>query len=652
MNIKATSATSIKLLFLLILLLPVSVLGQVKLPKLIADGMVLQRDAEVKLWGWAAADEKVSVRFLDKNFQTVANSAGEWELMLPALEAGGPHRMVIEASNTISINDILIGDVWICSGQSNMELPMRRVKPLYEEEIAGAENSFIRYFSVPKTYDFNTAHQDLENGHWQQVTPENVLDFSAVAYFFSRELYEKYQIPIGLINTALGGSPAEAWMSEEALKEFPEHFKEAQRFKDPELIREIEAADQARGKAWYQEATQKDKGYQNKPTWHDPALKASDWASMELPGYWKDTELGDVNGVVWFRKDIEIPASAARQPAKLNMGRIVDADSVFVNGQFVGSTGYQYPPRWYTIPEGVLKEGKNTIVVRVINESGHGGFVLDKPYELKVAGQTIDLTGEWKYRLGAEMEPLTSQTFIRWKPLGLYNAMISPLLNYRIKGVIWYQGESNVDEAAEYFRLFPAMIQDWRQQWNQGDFPFLFVQLANFMEAKEQPTESDWALLREAQRKTLALPNTGMAVAIDVGEWNDIHPLNKEYVGLRLALAAQKVAYGEELVFAGPEFESMEIKGNKVILSFKNYGSGLQAKGGDDLKHFAIAGADKKFVWANAQIKGNKVVVWSEKVAKPVAVRYAWADNPEGANLYNKEGLPASPFTTDELEVE
>ena len=247
------------------------------------------------------------------------------------------------------------------------------------------------------------------------------------------------------------------------------------------------------------------------------------------------------------------------------------------------------------------------------------------------------------------MEPLPGQTFIRWKPLGLYNAMIAPLLNYKIKGVIWYQGESNTSEAKEYHRLFSSLIGNWRKKWNQGDFPFLYVQLANFMEAKENPGESEWAELREAQLKTLSVPNTAMAVIIDIGEWNDIHPLNKEDVGKRLALGAERLAYGdEEIVYSGPVYKSMKIDGNKIILTFTHTGSGLTAKGGDELKQFAIAGADRKFIWAKAKIEGDNVIVWNDNISSPVAVRYGWADNPEGANLYNKEGLPASPFRTDQ----
>ncbi|MCB9041573.1 MAG: sialate O-acetylesterase [Lewinellaceae bacterium] len=611
--------------------------------------MVLQRDAEVKIWGWAAPGEKVGVAFAGSTYSAPANDDGEWEIRLSGLSAGGPHQMVIISSDTITINDVLVGDVWVCSGQSNMELSMQRASPLYEKEIANAENPYIRYFEVPKVYDFKAPRHDLPGGKWLSPNRETILSFSAVAYFYALELYEQYGVPVGLINASLGGSPAEAWLSEEALKQFPEHWEEARRFKDDSLIARIQAEDGARIGKWHQTLDSLDVGYSDPENpWYEAGLNTTGWQEMIVPGYWADEALGAVNGVVWFSRAFQVPADAAGEPARLLMGRIVDADSVIVNGIYVGSTTYQYPPRRYNVPPGILKAGKNVIAVRVVSNAGRGGFVPDKPYELITAGQTIDLKGAWRYRLGAKMDPLGSQTFIRWKPGGLYNAMIAPLLNYRIKGVIWYQGESNAGRPQEYKTLFPALIQNWRALWKQGDFPFLFVQLANFMEARSEPCESDWAMLREAQLQTLSLPNTGMAVTIDIGEWNDIHPLNKKDVGKRLALAARKVAYEENVVHSGPVYESMKIEGDRIVLSFKNIGGGLVSKGGENLKHFAIAGADRQFAWAEAKIEGEKVIVWSDKVARPVAVRYAWADNPEGANLYNKEGLPASPFRTDD----
>ena len=303
-----------------------------------------------------------------------------------------------------------------------------------------------------------------------------------------------------------------------------------------------------------------------------------------------------------------------------------------------------YPSRKYTVAPGILHEGKNILVVRVISNKGKGGFVADKSYELVTRDERLDLKGNWQYRLGAVMDPLEGQTFVRWKPAGLFNAMISPLVNYTIRGAVWYQGESNASRYSEYTKLLSTLISDWRSKWNQGDFPFLFVQLPNFMEAKAQPSESEWALFREAQMKALSVPMTGMVVTYDIGEWNDIHPLNKKDVGVRLALAACKVAYGDDkVVYSGPVYDSFKIIGNKIIISFQNTGSGLMARGGE-LKYFSIAADDGKFVWAKAKIENNQVVVWNDEIPHPVSVRYAWADNPEGANLYNKEGLPAAPF--------
>lgn len=621
--------------------------SQVSLPRLISDGMILQRNARVKIWGWAAPHEKISIRFHDSAWNTAAGTDGKWMAELPEMKEGGPFDMEIQGTNQITIRDILIGDVWVCSGQSNMELPMSRVRPVYEDEILNSENRNIRQFTVPQRYNFKEAQENLQGGKWVSADPQSILSFSAVAYFFAKELFNTYHVPIGIINASLGGSPAEAWMSEEALKEFPSHYTEAQRYKDNSLIKKTEEEDNQRIRAWYKLLQEKDEGYKNPSgNWRDPNLNTSGWPSMNIPGYWAGTSLGQVNGVIWFRKKVTIPAELAGKEAILILGRIVDADSVFINGSFIGTTSYQYPPRRYSIPARLLKEGENTLVVRVINSSGKGGFVPDKPYEIISGKIHVDLNGEWQYKLGAEMAPLRSQTFIRWKPLGLYNGMIHPLLNYRIKGVVWYQGESNAGRPQEYRNLLPALIKDWRKSWNQNDVPFIYAQLPNFMEAKNEPGESDWALLREAQLKTLSVPATGMAITIDLGEWNDIHPLNKKDVGNRLALAARNVAYGESLAGSGPLFKEMEIKGNRLILSFDHTGSGLTARGGE-LKYFAIAGADKQFRWAKAIIKNNKVVVWHDQIANPVAVRYAWADNPEGANLYNKEGLPASPFRTD-----
>jgi sialate O-acetylesterase len=646
--LKAKAAIRI---FVLALLLSALSFGQVRLPKLISDGMVLQRDTKLKIWGWAAKGENISISFINNTYKTTADADGNWSATLPELKAGGPYTMQIKASNEITINNIMIGDVWLCSGQSNMEHTVGSFGWVYKKEIASSTNKYIREFNVPEKYNFNGPQKDFQAGSWKEANPENVLAYSAVAYFFGKAIYDKYKVPVGLINSSLGGSPVESWISAEALKSFPAYYNEARIFKDSILIKRIEASDSRRIGDWYNLSTEIDKEYKNREDiLTSPTFDTSDWLTMKIPGYWADTKVGSINGVLWFRKTVNIPKSMVGEKSKILLGRIVDADSVFINGHFVGNTTYLYPRRRYDIPPNVLKEGENIVVIRVINNTGIGGFVLDKPYEIDTDKDTVDLKGDWKFKVGDIMPSLASQTFIRWKPLGLYNAMIAPLLNYKIKGSTWYQGESNADRPIEYRKLFPAMINDWREKWGEGNFPFLFVQLPNFMEAKSEPSESNWALLREAQLMTLSLPETGMAVTIDIGEWNDIHPVDKLDVGNRLALAAEKIAYGKNnLVYSGPIYKSMKVEGNKIVLTFDHVGSGLMAKGNGKLKYFSIAGKDKRFVWAKAKIENNKVVVWSDKVTNPVAVRYAWADNPAGANLYNKEGLPASPFRTDDF---
>lgn len=632
-----------QLIFVLVLVPMCSGIAQIRLPKLISDGVILQRNEKVKLWGWAAPNESINLVFKAKKYATKADAKGNWAILLPVQKAGGPYEMVFKASNEIRVKDILFGDVWVCSGQSNMELPMERLKEKYAAVIKNAENKRIRQFLVPDKYAFNAEQVDLDSGNWVAANPETVLQFSGVAYFFAKAVFEKENVPIGLINSALGGSPIEAWLSDEALKAFPEAHQEVQKFKNADYIKEIEAGDKKRNDDWYDLVNTSDLGIQNH--WELANTTDNDWGQMSIPGYWANSSIGNVNGVVWFRKEIEVPKAMVGKPAKLFMGRIVDQDFVYVNDQLVGTTGYQYPPRRYEVSAGVLKEGKNTIVIRVINSSGRGGFVEDKPYYLAVDNDTIDLKGLWKCKLGFSTKPLRGPTFIRWKPEGLFNAMIAPLTNLKIKGVLWYQGESNAGNPKPYSKTLAALIQDWRTKWNQGNFPFLFVQLPNYMEHFSEPRESDWAVLRQAQLETLKVPNTAMAVAIDLGEWNDIHPLNKQDIGYRLALLARKIAYGEKNLIAESPMPTQSVfENDKVIISFKNVGSGLIAKNETELKSFAISSDGKKFVWANAKIIGDKVEVWNDKISKPTVVRYAWDNNPVEANLFSKEGLPSTPF--------
>ncbi|UWX61478.1 sialate O-acetylesterase [Chryseobacterium oranimense] len=612
--------------------------AKVRLPALVSDGMILQRNQDLKIWGYADAGEKITVKLINKTYTTTADQNGNWTVTLPKLNAGGPYIMTI---NEITLKDILVGDVWVASGQSNMELPMRRLKPLYENEIKNANNQSIRFFTVPQKYNFKTPQNDLDGGKWESTNPQTILNFSGVAYFFAKELNEKNKVPVGIIHTSLGGSPVQAWMDEKSLQKYPEYLSEAEKWKNDDLIKSTESQEQSLSKAWYAELDQSDIGLNQH--WEKES-DGSGWKTMMVPGSWEDQE-GSFDGSVWFRKEIILPKGADQKTAFLNLGRIKDADVTYINGVKVGNVTYEYPPRWYDIPKGVLKEGKNTITVRVINGSGKGQFIADKPYYLEIDGQKTDLKGEWKYKIGAKMEKMApGQTFIRWKPVGLYNAMINPLINYKIKGFIWYQGESNTGKPKEYGDLLSTMISDWRSKWNKNDLPFLIVQLANFMEKKDEPLESNWAELREQQRQvSLNVPYTGLAVAIDLGEWNDIHPLNKKTVGDRLALQAQKIGEGKKIIADGPVYQSMKKEGNTIILSFRPGTDDLEQ---GDLKGFAIKQKDGRYQWAKAKTKGNKVIVWNDQVTDPVNVRYDWADNPDG-NLKNTSGLPASPFTTE-----
>lgn len=641
---------------MILILLAISVtasLAQVRLPQIIRDGMVLQRDAKINIWGWASAGERVTVSFNGKEFKTKTSTDGIWSLELPAKKAGGPYTMQIAGKNTIQLKDILIGDVWLVSGQSNMVHQMDIHDVTYAEDIANANYPEIRHFKIPTTTKLEGPAEDLTGGSWQAAMGEEVRSFSAVAYFFARKLYDQYKVPIGLVNASVGGTPIEAWISEQGFKEFPEILKTIGQNKDTAYVNDRNRkASNGDNQAPPKPA---DKGFTGDKPWFAVDYIPKAWRRINIPGYWEDQGIKDLNGVVWYRKDIDIPQSMAGKEAKLFLGIIIDADNVYINGEEVAQTAYQYPQRRYTVPAKLLKAGKNVFVIKVSNFGGKGGFVPDKPYYLFTGSDTVDLKGYWQYKVGEvfvprppSADPGPGRINAQNEPTALYNAMVAPYINFPVKGVLWYQGESNAGRPTEYADLMKALIRDWRNKFNDADMPFIYAQLPNYMEVNYLPTESNWAVLRESQVKALSLPNTAMTVNIELGEWNDIHPDNKKDVGERMALAAQKLAYGEDIVYSGPIYQDHQIDGNKVIISFTHTGSGLISDDGEALSEFAIAGEDKNFVWAKAKIEGNKVIVWSNEVPDPQYVRYAWADNPDNPNLYNKEGLPASPFRIGE----
>lgn len=611
----------------------------IKLPEIFTDHMVLQRDGPVKIWGDAGKNETITIDFNGQKAKTKANKNGQWMIELKAMQYGGPYNMQISSkSESITLKNILIGDVWLCSGQSNMEWMLKNTKNA-EQEIAAANYPNIRLFTVTKAMALKP-QTDLAGGEWMECDPKNVANFSAVAYFFARKLQKDLNIPVGLINSSWGGTNVQTWTSWDIMGK-KEAYKNTDLIKYEKLMAEAEQR-----KKDFLAALKLDRG--NTERWFE-SNDTGGWKKIKLPNTWEGTEIGTVDGIVWFKREIEIPASFDGKPVTISLGPVDDMDSTYINGKLAGTGNNPTSNRVYQVPAGIFKNGKNSIVIKVTDTGKRGGLYGEAALMfVEAAGQKISLAGEWNYKPSVIS---TNYGLIEVGPNGfpskLYNAMIAPIIQYRIKGAIWYQGESNAGEAYKYRTSFPEMINDWRAKWGY-EFPFLWVQLANFMQADSLPAQSEWAELREAQHQALSVPQTGEAVIIDIGEAKDIHPRNKQDVGIRLALAAEKIVYQKDLVYSGPVYQSMEVNGNAIVLHFSNTGSGLTAKDKYGyLKGFAIAGADQKFVWAKAIVKDDKIIVSNDAIANPVAVRYAWGNNPDDANLYNKEGLPASPFRTD-----
>ncbi|MCE7041656.1 sialate O-acetylesterase [Dyadobacter sp. CY312] len=624
--------------------------ADIRLPQLIGDNMVLQRDQPITIWGWANPREQVNVTLKNKKYSAVTTSEGKWKIQLPAQPAGTGYELVLKGKNQIRIKNIAFGDVWLCSGQSNMVINMERVKERFTADIAAANYPDIRNFFIPTITNLNGPKEDLPESKWKIASPKDVLTMGAVTYFFAKDLYDQYKVPIGIINSSVGGTPIEAWISEDGYIDFADIKKVISQNKDTTYINSFKRVLPVNVSKQTQIT---DLG--QKEHWESETYQPKGWRNFNIPGYWEDQGLKDLDGVVWFRREFEVPANWVGKPVKLFVGRIVDADEVFVNGKKIGGTSYQYPPRRYEIPEGFLKAGKNVFVIRVTNQTGKGGFVPDKPYFMSYDEQQIDLKGTWQYKVGQVYQPTNAPkrpntTMVAQnQPTALYNAMVAPVLPMKLKGFIWYQGESNVANPEAYYSLMPALINDWRRLWADENLPFMVVQLPNFQDVDMKPSESNMALIREAQNKALTLKNTSVTVTLDLGEWNDIHPLNKKDIGKRLALAARNLAYKDRnVVYSGPRLISQDISGDKIMLKFDDVAGGIRSKDGEDLRWFAIADYDKKFVWAKTKIVGkDQIELSSETIKTPKYVRYGWQDNPEGINFYNSEGLPASPFRTD-----
>ncbi len=627
------------------ILFSTSIQAEVKLPSLVSNGMVLQRDQSIKIWGWANAGEEINLTFKNQKYTAKTDSDRNWEIKLDPQQAGGPFTMKI---NNKELVDIWIGDVWLCSGQSNMEATMGRsnIKAIYADVIANSNYPMIKQFTVNRGMAFIPVSDVSSDQGWVSANPETVLSFSAVGFFFAKDLYEKYKVPIGIINSSVGGTPVQSWVNSESLKSFPEYDQISQRFKDTAEVARTLKAHQIKTENWNKAITEDDLGV-NEKWFLETDNHEANWDSVA-----DINKLGEkVNfpkyGSMWFKTEIDIPANLSEKTAILSLGSMLTQDETYINGKQVGAMNSSYTDRNYVIAPGVLRAGINKLVIRLISPTTGLGFNPKNLYQIKFDQDSIPLNQTWKYKFGVELEQLPKGNGLSLhSPTAYYYSMIEPMANYNIKGIAWYQGESNIPKPEQYEELLSSLIKVWRKDWQQPDLPFVYVQLANYSPTGVEPEISKWALLREAQTKVLKVPHTAMAVIHDIGEKEDIHPANKQDVGKRLALAAQKVAYHEDLVYSGPMYRSIKVSKQKVYVSFDHVGSGLKCVGAK-LNQFSISADGKNFVKAEAKIVGKRVVVWSKNIEKPVAVRYAWADSPDGANLYNEEGLPASSFKSN-----
>ncbi|MBL8314629.1 MAG: hypothetical protein JNK55_12865 [Rubrivivax sp.] len=629
------------------LLVAVPAVAAPRLAAVFGDGMVLQRDQPVHIWGWAEPGEALQAEFRGETLNAQTGADGRFSLRFRAAPAGGPHTLRVAGQGSVQLQDVLMGDVWLASGQSNMAWPVKDSADA-AREIAAADFAQIRHFTVARRASLQP-QADVTPARWQAARPDAVGDFSAVAYFFARQVHRETGVPIGIVNASWGGTHIETWSGAHAVASDPALAPMVARL--PTDVAAYQAARLKQQRALIA-------GWQGPPragdarpeAWSASRLDDRHWRSLAVPKAWEEQGLAGFDGHLWYRRSVSLSAAQAAGAAELHLGAIDDCDETWLNGQRLGGNCEWDQPRRYTLPAGTLRAGRNVIAVRVSDTGGGGGFWGDaRVPRLETAAGSLSLAGRWRARVEAPLvraEPTANDL-----PTLAFNGMVHPLLGLPIRGALWYQGESNVPRAARYAKAFQALITDWRRLWGQGDFPFYFVQLAAYLPLADNTLKgSTWAELRDAQRQALALPNTGMAVAIDIGDANDIHPRNKQEVGRRLALLALHRVYDKPHGDSAPALRSVSPMGDTLVLDF-DAPDGLAVRGGGDLRGFAVAGARGVFHPAQARIDGRRVLLSSAAVARPVAARYGWVDNPQEANLTGAEGLPVGPFRTDQAPL-
>lgn len=641
-----------------LLLCGMAATAKVTLPSVYTSNMVVQQQSTLKIHGKAApgADVSLQTGWSRTPIATQADKRGKWYMEVATPKAGGPYTLLFSDGEETLIDNVLVGEVWLGSGQSNMEMPLAGWGKVfdYEKEIAAANFPKIRLLQVKREIDlkerdcFSLA---INNGGWQECSPQTVPNFSALCYFFGLRLWQELEVPVGLIDDSWGGTPTQSWIQAQALGRVVGYQEQVEMLKKYDAAA-VKKATQRQAEEMAQAYNTRDIGLSAARPWSGD-VDHTRWATTQVPGLWPKA----LDGVVWYKKEISIPKAQAGQDLTLSLGEVDDEEITYFNGEQVGvTTGYNVHRR-YTVPGRLVKEGKNIITVRVLDTASEGGFrSAAKELFAQVGDHKMSLAGEWYSAMGLDqskiaMPAASVPTINQYSPMVLYNAMIAPLVDFPVRGILWYQGCANVGNPVQHESLFQTLIQDWRRQWHQPDMPFIFAQLANYLAPQDVQPHSMWAWLRETQAQALTLHNTGMACNIDLGDAKDIHPKSKRELGRRMAAIALNQTYGQyKTAFTAPTYSGYSVEGSQVAIHFAQPQGSEPFVQGRNLPGFTIAGPDHKWHVATARTEGDKVIVSSNKVPTPVAVRYGWADNPT-CTMRTASGLPVAPFRTDSWSI-
>ena len=624
--------------------------------------MVIQRRKRIHIWGWDTPGAKVEALMDGLTSAADTGDDGRFDIYLPAKESGGPYELIVsdDGGEEIRVHDVMVGLVWFCTGQSNMELPIARVRDRYPYLAEIEENSSIRTFKIIEDSDFNGPRDELRSGSWNHVSRDTIMDYSATGYFFAERLHELTGETVGFINASLGGSKISSWMSRDMLEGYDELIATADKYADADFREGVADRNVINALRWREKLDKLDRGLNE--NWKDPELNDSRWKKMDIPVMFKDTELNGMCGAVWFRRRFDLPAALAGKKARLFLGTMVDRDEVYVNGVKVGGTEYQYPPRKYDIPEGLTRDKDNSVVIRLCVENGAGRITPDKEYRIFNEEASVSLDGTWKYKVAATCDRILPTDFINWKPTGLYHAMTYPCHNYPVDGVLWYQGESDTYEYRDYADLSRRQIKGYRDKWGEENLPYIFVQLPNFVIDVEEP-DDPWPLFRVEQSKLLEEPSVGMIVSMDLGEDNDLHPTGKKPIGERLALWAAHMRYGYPGEYTGPVARSFrcfkavagvteDAETESIVEISFDHAMGLHSRDigkGSAIKDFEVVTKSGGICGAEATVSGDRVLLRVGVDAEEIdSVRYLMSYTYTGAMIYNSAELPMGPF---ELKV-